>query len=254
MRRRRLLAKRIPHIREYLQKAMPMMLNDDVSKQMVNHRVSAFYSVSRMLELFEGILKQEREAHIEETRVMIAKALERKRDTVNEGEMEVEDGERRMLEEVDANMNNRILLKKLQMDKDMRDWRSLRIQDGAAEFAWRLSEGLEQRLSKVRAIREDLWAMNGTLAQVKGVVRAKIDGFRRECVAVREEVIGRAKRAGILGDEEVEALKRKLARERRRTEERKRYLQTVIQSAKELEKGLQRKGNSVSRVSRKKHK
>lgn len=233
MRRHARLKQRLPHLRAYLAKNLPHIMSDQISHQMMNHHVSAFYSVGRLLELFEGMLNTEREQYIEETQMRIEKSLENKRNIISAAQKDLAKGEKLLTAKSDQHAHRRITLRRLQMNAETQIWKYARIQEGVSEQITRLQDGLKRRRPRLEALAEELNEMNHILCEMKGVVRYKISHFKTLCSKAKEEMMSHVE-----SPEEriIRALRQKLHEEKKRTEEYRQHLQALLSLAKTNQK------------------
>ena len=242
MRRHARLKQRLPHLRVYLGQKLPNIMSDQISHQMMNHHVSAFYSVGRLLELFEAMLNTEREQYIAETQMKIEKSLENKRDIISAAEKDIAKGEKLLAAKSDQHVRRRVTLRRLQMNAETQKWKHTRIQEGVSEEITHLQDGLKRRRPRLEALAEELNEMNQILCEMKGVVRHKIDHFKTLCSKTKKEMISHVE-----SPEEriIRSLKQKLHEEKKKTEEYRQHLQALLS----LAKTNQKRDESQSQVS-----
>jgi hypothetical protein len=176
---------RMAHLVDYIERALPNIGFDEISKQMDCHSISAGFSPQRILEIFESILSQERETLIFKSNKSINSMRESRRslrNAIRDFEMESEDALRPFYAK---NLSLRRRLNQIASIQFDRMWmqKKSELRDSGSDFSQLLisqkSEAIV-RLSKISKRLSELFeSIREVVHKMKFVNRSNVTKLRQ---------------------------------------------------------------------------
>ena len=223
-------ARRVPHLKDFLAKSIHNLQFDQISQQMLRHKVSSVYGVARLLELFENMLETEKEEIIAETVLNLNSAREKKRFFWNAVKTQRERADQQLTEAAERNIEARRTLNRLQSNVDSGKWKCMKVCEEAAARMFELQQEMNTLWPTLITVQNGLGSMNEILDQTRKKMFDKLRTFRKLNREARTQILRRTMKLSLpkQSNAQVRALADKLSAERQKTEQQRQALNLMI--------------------------
>ena len=234
MEARKELERRVPHLKDYLVKSVRTLEFDQISQQMLRHKVSSLYGVARVLEMFENMLETEKEELIAEVSMDLEAAREKKKFFWNAIKTHRAEADRQLMLAGEENIETRRMLNRLQSNVDSGKWKCVKVCEEANQRICQLQSEMNRLWPSLIGIRKEIGSVNEMLGETKKDVVGTLRAFRKFNREARAQVLRRARKLSLprQNNDDVKALADKLGVEREKTAERRRALDVMIEAVK----------------------
>lgn len=228
MKARKETERRIAHLQEYLDKSLVAMQYDQLINQMDKHKLSSMFEVTRLLEVFQSILDNEKEQYISEAIMALRNAKEKKRFYWNNLKSVIANGDDKLKTVSEENMAARRSLNQLQSHVDTGKWRCQRIQEGAMQRVSELQLEINKALPHFIKYRAGIDAINAQIEGTKVDLHNIVSGFRKYSSQVQNKMRSKlAKLEVTINSEKVTQLTETYQEERKKTEKQRQALEAI---------------------------
>ena len=232
MEARKEIERRVPHLKDFLVKSVRTLEFDQISQQMLRHKVSSLYGVARVLEMFENMLDTEKEELIAEVAMDLESAREKKKFFWNAIKTHRAEADRQLMLAGEENIETRRMLNRLQSNVESGKWKCVKVCEEANQRICQLQSEMNRLWPSLIGIRKELGGVNEMLGATKKDVVGTLRAFRKFNREARAQVLRRARKLSLprQSNEDVKALADKLGVEREKTAERRRALDVMIEA------------------------